>query len=484
MRLYAFARRKVEQWFDPLEPGDQDYVSEGLVPREAVEGWLESTSYTQSRKEELLATYDKICVDFTKVNKKCKSFVKEESYPNYKFFRQINSRSDESKVLTGPMFQRMADRMMHFEVNGYMPFIKFIPHKDRPAYIMRVLRPEGRVAYTSDFTSFEALFVKEIMEIEIIAYKYLISRMPETFQTFMGRIFDETLAGRNVCEMRQFIMSVMATRMSGEMCTSLGNGFANLVIHYFVFEELLGAQDFRIVVEGDDALMTCSNVIEDPTPYYNELGLIVKLEQHQNINTASFCGCVFDTDDMVNVTDPRDVLLNFGWASAKYIGCRKSKMMSLLRAKSLSYLHQYPGCPVIQSLALYGLRVTSGISLSFALNNKNVSMWEREQLQAAQRALEAGLLDPKLPARDVPMNTRLLVEDLYGITYTMQLSLEAYLDGLSGLTPLRLDRWIDPDPDWVHYYDNYMVTSLGRHDYWVDRWDAPAFANTAEELTT
>jgi len=251
--------------------------------------------------------------------------------------------------------------------------------------------------------------------------------------------------------------------MSGEMNTSLGNGFTNLMMLLFLAYKK-GCTDVKCVVEGDDSAARFTG----PRPTaedFAQLGMKCKVEFHENIETMSFCGLVFDDQDLINVTDPREVLATFGWTSSRYLRSNHITLKKLLRCKALSLAHQYPGCPIISSLAQYGLRVTRGIDVRHFIREKgNFSLWEREQL------LEALKDEKKIQIIKPPSNTRMLVERLYNVTVPQQLKLEAYLDSLVDLRPIPLGEFIFNAPaDWEDYFHKYVRL----HDL-SDTLDLPA----------
>lgn len=418
----------------------QKWLRTNLVPLApdsdtSVDKWLENTGYPKWRKDELRKKWEAVDNIHRPPKLKkgrnpyfmCKSFQKDECYPEFKHARAINSRSDEFKCAVGPIF-----KLIETFVYEHPAFIKHIPVAKRPDYIMKMLYQDSAKYMATDYTAFESCFVKELMDAcEFELYGYMTQFLPSDPKAgdFMTLI-REVLLGMNVCEFKNFTVELEATRMSGEMCTSLGNGFSNLMFMLFMCEEA-GCREVRGVVEGDDGLF--SMVGSPPTADdFARLGLIIKADMHDNINTASFCGIIFDPEDRVNVTDPRDVLATFGWASGRYaFSPRKHKM--LLRCKALSLAYQYPGCPVIQSLAQYALRCTRGVDVRGFLERDTVmDRWQKDQLQEALRD-EKNLCKVQ---RVVPLNTRKLVEQLYGITVENQLAIEAYLDKLTALTPL------------------------------------------------
>lgn len=380
--------------------------------------------------------------------------MKDESYVAYKYPRAINSRSDYAKIRVGPIFALISEQVMHHKYNGYMPFIKHVPIADRPKYIWDHLRPEGRKIFAGDYEAFEALFKKCQMQLEIALYKHCTKNLPDDVRNEFWWYLDNVLSGTNKCYFKNFKTEIEAVRMSGEMCTSLGNGFFNLMVLRFLLESL-GHEDVQIFVEGDDSLAAYTAIGEPITAeHFARLGLKIKIEEPDSISTASFCGIVFAPEDMINVTDPKEVLAGFAWLSARYANSKTSKLKSLLRAKSLSYLHQYPGCPIIQELALYGLRITAGHDLGWVQNSRHMSLWEREQLDNAIQALGRGAPKPDV-VREVPIHTRLLVEELYGLSVDRQREIEHYLATKVDLSPLLID--FAAPSDWRDYDSRYVM---------------------------
>lgn len=436
--LREFVRKWLRSNLVPISP-EEDL---------SVPTWLKQTNYPQFRREELLRVWEDTDEDVTRdpfrKHFKCKSFMKDETYPTWKHARGINSRSDAFKCAVGPIF-----KAIEHEVFKHPAFIKKVPIEQRPAYLKDLLYRGGATYFATDYTSFEGLFVAELMEaVEFELYDYMTSCHP-CHDKFMF-LCHNVLAGRNVCEYKYNTACVDATRMSGEMCTSLGNSFANLMIMLFICEEK-GNSETKGAVEGDDGLFTTIGT-PPTTGDFERLGLIIKLEVHQELSTASFCGIIFDENDLCNLTDPRKVLATFGWGSRKYAMAKASTLDSLLRCKALSFAHQYPGCPIVQSLARYGLRVTSSvISPNDARRINNMSdSWLRERYSRA--------LENPVCFKPIGFGSRMLVERLFRIPIDHQLKIEAYLDSLSVRTPLRCP-YIDwcMAREWRDYWAEYSV---------------------------
>lgn len=448
-RLRRFVRKWIRKNFVPLE-ADIDL---------SVQAWLESTSYSRARKDELLKKWEEFTHidDPVKRYKMCKSFMKDECYDDLKHARGINSRSDEFKCLVGPIFKKIEEKVFK-----HKSFIKHVPVADRPKYIMDLLYTNGSQYGATDFTAFESLFTAEIMEsVEFELYDYLTMNMIDN--NWFMKVCKDVLAGTNVCRFRSFVVKMLATRMSGEMCTSLGNGFSNLMFMLFLCKEI-GSKHTVGVVEGDDGLFRTTGRFPT-TEEFAELGLNIKIEIKNSISEASFCGILFDPEDLVNVCDVNKMMASFGWTTRQYGHAGSKTMKKLLRAKALSFAYQYPGCPIVTALSQYGLRVTRGTRLGSLLDRmKNSSYYHLEILRTAIKD------EKNIRVVQPPMNTRLLVEKLYGISVEQQVNIEAYLDSLNDIRPLRLDTVVW-NPKWEQYfekYSGYTLSSLERDpgDLW------------------
>lgn len=435
-----FVRNWVRRKFRPIS-SDADT---------SVDAWLARTNYPLWRKEELKRKWEEV-IDIRSQHRdgkrakyfECKSFMKDESYPSYKHARSINSRSDEFKCAVGPTFKLMEDI-----VYQHPAFIKHIPVHQRPDYILNRLYAEGYKYGATDHTAFEAAFVAELMEAgEFELYDYLTSVLP-SHDEFMSLIRD-VLAGDNVCRFKHFSVELEATRMSGEMCTSLGNGFANLMFIKFCSWKF-GCGKVKCVVEGDDALARAKSF---PTAeQYAKLGLMVKIEVHESLTTASFCGLIFDLEERINVADPIKNLVAFGWVSRKYAKSRDCVLLRLLRCKALSLAHAHPGCPVLYEFALYVLRCTRTFDMATFVRNSsyyNANEWYRDRTLAA--------IAEGVPVREVGWRTRLLVEAKYGLSPELQRQWEDIFRSCNTIKPIELPNFhLFVHGDWHHYWSNYV----------------------------
>lgn len=407
----------------------------------SIDHWLSLTNYPEWRKEELRQAWAMVEGQVEARHFIVNGFTKDETYPTYKHLRGINARTDVFKCAVGPIFKAIEQAVFANEW-----FIKKVPVPDRAKYILRRIYGEGNHYYATDHTSFEGHFSLEFMRVcEFAMYKYMTQHIQDA--EHFNFLIENVLGGNNEVVSKFFSYHIRATRMTGEMCTSLGNGFSNLMLVLFVAKE--SGSEVIGVVEGDDSLFALSKHVRFKVELFKELGFNIKLEKHENLNTASFCGNVFHLDDLINIKDPVEVLLSFGWTTGRYKAAKDAKLKALLRSKSLSLLYEYSGCPILQSLALYGLRVTEGYRARVGMVNE----YQREKLASQMKHMK----EFGLPVRETPLATRQLMEDLYSVPVSMQLHIENYLDSLTELQPLDM-RVLDNlfNDDQKHYWLTYV----------------------------
>jgi hypothetical protein len=313
-----------------------------------------------------------------------------------------------------------------------------------------ILYEEGAMYYDSDFTSFEASFKRPIQEaVERQLYEYLTKDLPN--HTEFMQLYDLAQLGKQTCSNKKFRATSKKTiRLSGEMCTSEGNGFSNLMINLYVNQKL--GNSVVGVVEGDDGLFRVSKGGRMPTPAdFAEFGFNIKLNLHTDLARASFCGQVFDPADKAVITDPREVLSSFGWSTGRYTRASTRKLKALLRAKAFSYGYQYQRCPIISSMARAYLRLTSGIDVQHLLDKGGfTNQYEKELLR------EAFSMDRDELNAPVGDATRQLMAELYGVSVEMQKQYEDYFDSLQQVEPIP-DFGLVVTPSWRDYGERYVV---------------------------
>jgi hypothetical protein len=472
-------RRKFRSFVD-------NWLSHNMTPLEpyvdtSFDTWIAKTPYTQARKAELSRKYHEMNAEWERLDKKyvgVKSFVKDEVYPAFKHARGINSRADEFKCVVGPIFQLISDQLFSLPW-----FIKKIPIDQRPDYILDMLHEVGTWYMTTDYTSFEAHFDKTMMEnCEFRLYKYMTQHLPEG-DVFMKTLFYVLANSPNHIQFKHFSLEIQAKRMSGEMNTSLGNGFSNLMFMLYL-TSCNGNDNVRGVIEGDDGLFVMSGPIPSPERFAG-FGLDIKIINFSDINHASFCGMVFDLDERKNVTNPIDEIVNFSWCKAMYARSKLSKHKMLLRCKALSLIYQYPNCPILTAFAHKILKLTAGISVrDFILNGNYFNQYEKVIMIDALKHWQQARFYRNVVARGLlgepGLKTRQLVEQLYGISVQDQCLIENYINEMSDLSPLNCDVLSKYCPtSYSEYFDSYVVSldpaniETSYQFIWPQLWEMP-----------
>jgi hypothetical protein len=311
------------------------------------EQWEESTPYPEWRRAELRAWHDKYhgqCPP-KKFCEIIKSFIKRENYLDFKLPRWILSRHDAFKAYSGRFFKAIEDTVYQLKW-----FIKHVPVPERPKEISKLNVP-GMVIHENDYTALEAHIVPVVMNaVECTCYRYVLSEYRDDAERICS-----VLTGVNRLRTNAGMRAkVRGRRMSGDMCTSVGNGLTNVIIIAFIAEER--KLTFYGYVEGDDGIFAISGTIT--VLDYQLVGFVVKIHVVPTAEEGHFCGMSCASDGTL-LKDPARVLSNFGWTqTAMGHGVRVG--MELLRAKSLSLAYEMPQCPVVGALARVGLAVSEG----------------------------------------------------------------------------------------------------------------------------
>lgn len=412
---------------EPFRAFCAKWARENLRPIEGpmeFEEWLATETYPAARKEQLRKAHAKWgasnATPSLKDLRKVKGFIKLESYPEYKHARHINARCDIAKVFFGPVC-----KAMEAEVYRFPAFIKHVPLPDRPA-LLRKLKEAGAKYVATDHTAFEAHFTVELQEIvEFEVVKWLISHRPDVVKTLCA-----TESGVNHIRLDNGLtVLISGIRCSGDMWTSLFNGLGNYLSFSFACH-LLGST-FRGYVEGDDGIFAVHGAV--PTPeLMTRLGFEVKMEEHDDPATASFCGMILAGDQIIR--DPCRFFQTFGW-SDRFLTAGKRVKRELALAKSLSALYETPNCPLVSAAARHVYEKTKGAVPRF--------------VEGSYRLVPR---DFKPPVTDITEATRQLFSVKYGVSAERQLQMEASIarGDWSCLTTLTFH------PDVGHYFARYV----------------------------
>jgi len=468
--MSRYARIFFRQRFQPL-PADTNYD---------FSWWLSETPYTEVRRRELLKAWDETDGVLNEKFNYMKCFMKEEEYSEFtKHMRGIFSRHDKIKVLIGGIVKRMEE-----VVYKSPEFVKHVPVADRPNYLLEQLSGIGQLLET-DFTAFECHFTKEVMQ--IIDLNFVHHMTQSIFDAQIKRIFD-LMSEKNKLRFKFYSYCIEATRMSGEMTTSLMNGVANLFVmnfanfvtsmHYeltgtkltkladfdagLVTEENVLKYSLKCVVEGDDGLGLYP-LVTPSSHLFEQMGFTLKMEEKSSISSSKFCGILFDDVDRENLMDPMKILVKFGMSSSRYVGANHAKHMSLMRAKAFSYLYQCPGCPIVAPLCRYILRVTSRYhSGMLSKIDKGGMGFDSYKLMILRSAVGANTA--RLEQRNIGYRSRVLIEDMFNVPVAAQFLIEQWFDDRDEVETFPFSMIENFVPrDWVYFSEWYVFPAPANH---------------------
>jgi len=238
--------------------------------------------------------------------------------------------------------------------------------------------------------------------------------------------------------------------MSGEMSTSLGNGFTNVNVARFIASQAGG--DLTIVVEGDDAVFACTKPIDESK--FSSLGFKIKIIKVDSIYETSFCGLMM-AKDLTAIKDPRKVILNFGWSHSMLMNGGTRVRKELLRAKGMSLLCELPSCPILGLLALRVLQMTEGHRERFTDAWAEANVRLMIELDRVGECYIAATKGPSIVARsdfelifDVPLSLQMEIEEHFRKCVTP----ESLFDH-PGIESLFHSSEFD---DCRHYFANYV----------------------------
>lgn len=441
-RFRSFVRQWLYRHLKPL-PADSDV---------SIKHWLANTHYPDWRSQQIYTKF--LCTGgvLRQNHFRCKSFIKRESYfvsgAAYKEARTINSRSDAFKAISGPIFAAIER-----EVYTLCPFIKHVPVADRARYVKDLVYQPGATYISTDYTSFEAHFTPQVMKAcEIQLYKYMTKLLPCKERV---KVICNAISGKNTLNFSNLACTVTGVRMSGDMCTSLGNGFTNLMLMQF------WAHEHRTravgVVEGDDGLFRVTKVPK--AKFFERLGFTIKIETSSCLAEAQFCSMCFNDETGRVLSNPIKKILNTGWTFSEARFSKKARM-ELLRGKANSLLCESPGAPVVHSLAKWLDRATSGTAVRYSGLAGTKDNTE-EMLDICDDRIALGRIS-------VPDHSdRLLVERHFGIPVASQLVIESWFDKQNEIVRIPFSVLGAHVPEnCVHYANHFVFDVIGSPVLW------------------
>jgi hypothetical protein len=324
--------------------------------------WLDHSDYDPGRKQMLRELRQKT-IHLEQILPNSKSFIKWEGYQKVKMPRAINSPSDASKSVLGPLCHALDKNLFA------MPY--FVKGKDPRTWPKLLLEAFGQSPVVeTDFSSFEAHHHHLFAE---LVWYWMHHTLRAVMSPLQKKLMRRMVLGTNHTKFTNIKVSCDQRLMSGSMWTSSANGLLNFLLMSYLCCRTKHPQmppkqlsdtvqrDFVGFIEGDDGI--CLDVGVDQR-LIDSLGIVLEFDPAQHFTDASFCGIVCDPTTLEVVTDPLKILRNFFLLPPRFQACRESRLWALLRAKSLSYKYLYCNCPIVGALCDHVLKLTRHVNVS------------------------------------------------------------------------------------------------------------------------
>lgn len=378
--------------------------------REFLETWLEGSKYNISQKEGFRSAFDAYMRgEITQNIFACNSFIKKELYDELKYGRIINSRSDQFKAVVAPYIKQVEEQV--FSSNH---FVKHHHPSFTAERLQEIHRAYGTVVET-DYSSFEGSFTTEIMAAcELQLFEYILADNP----TILSLVRDSYLKPNKIVFRDKSSFQFRGSRMSGEMWTSLANGFTNAMLLEFCAHKAGAEVDY--LVEGDDGFYGTTNSFD--STIVTRLGFRLKIEEVMSINECSFCGVKVNAEG-TNVGDAMKQLNNLGMTCDP--GClqprARKRRRYMIKAKMMSAQVIFGDAPImskcIEKELLSQLHNTSTQRQKFKQLIRQAHYWvERIGLEA--------FLDEKPHPFNVTHRDRLQFEEVSNVHVNEQIAIE------------------------------------------------------------
>lgn len=347
------------------------------------------------------------------------AFIKLEFYEvTGKFPRVIMPQDEASRAAFGAPLHAVNHCILRLPSS-----IKAIPFNERPKWL-RDKFGDDEVSQ-NDFSCYESSSDKWMI-INVLRPIFLALSFPAD-EARIGLYFDLKVR-KQLFKYGKMMFYADPVMRSGDLDTASGNFFVNdAAIAYASWVSGGLGVDHPRAVEGDDSVFKRIEGIEQ---IFKNLGFTAKLENKDHVRDAVFCRVY--CGGTAALTDGIYVVSKLGWSSAQYIFASKEKKTGLLKAKCMSYICQYSGCPIVSPLCDKILNTIENIE---EVSNKD--WWEREKMK---------FWKPELRNKKVLDSDRTEYERLFGITPEDQKIIEQELID-------SVDRW---DKDWKNDIENFL----------------------------
>lgn len=425
----------------------------------SVKVWIDECNQTGHRKDYFRRIRSELENESMKNLCAVESFIKSEGYiPGKegdevyfsKFPRAINSYSDLSKVVLGPIISA-CDKAL-FKSPWLSKF--FVKYSDPRTWVSRVKAMFGDLpVYSSDFKSFESHHRGALARVTYMWLMHSIRHL--TGVRPMRDMIARMVLGRNYIRFGGIDVELNQTLMSGALWTSSANGFLNLVLNSYMSAKTVVGDDvgdmlryvktsFRGLFEGDDGIV---EDVKIPRDLVTRLGLNLEVTPHPHCSVAGFCSMYFSMESDQLIREPFEFMRKFCSMSARYSHLKDSKKMSLMRVKTKSHLDTLAHCPIIGEFLANVDKFTAPYDLAFG--ESCLDSHEMEKYRWAKQRFTREKCN-------VNIESRMAMERQFGIRVDVQLCLEAQIRVTRGQSFFCIEH-DNTCPDDLYYVENFYA---------------------------
>lgn len=394
---------------------------------------------------------------------KIEAHVKWESYHGEKkYVRMIFARSDYFKVAFGGRAKQI--QKILYRKTEY--FVTDTPVKDLPKILKEALLKYD-IIFGTDFSRFESHNYPWFMQ---NCFRLIVESMfGMELDDELMRSFD-TLVGKNIIENIFLWCTVDGKTMSGEVWTTIINTLTNIVVLAYILEAeglsygtgffshphafKVGFFGVRLPPKtvshtckaaGDDQIFGVTKLPWVDYNLYNDgkilqkYGVELKIDRKSSLSGSGFLSKYYSEWDDATLCDPLKQLSK-GILPVKYAHSKPGLKKALARARAMSLLFEFEQCPIVSSYARCILRCTRNVQISKALvHMRKDDSYKFEQIKTAVEWYES-FADKKNLNFTVGMDSRLVIEDNFGIPMVTQQVIEEYFDSVDDTRfPLEFD---------------------------------------------
>lgn len=422
---------------------------------------------------------------------KIEAHVKWESYHGEKkFIRMIFARMDHFKVVFGP-YSKITQKALYKYTDN---FITDKPVSEHAKWIYEHLGIFGLIL-ASDFSAFESHNYPWLMY--NVAIPVIIAMWgPDMSKEFFNGLFE--LIGVNIIENNLVTARIDGKMMSGEVWTTIINTITCIILlSYFAEAEGLAygcgffkhpvafakgfngkklpppGGDVKLFAAGDDCVMGARiNSDIDPKKFTNaymaRYGMNIKMDVKETLSGSGFLSKYFSEQDQKPLCDPLKQLSK-GILSMKYANSKDSLKKALARARAMSLLYEFGGCPIVSSYARCIMRLTKNIDLRPALiHTLRDDPYKYEEISRAATWYHSKKWYEHEEDFQIGSDSRRVISDTFDIPIDTQLVIEEYFDTFNDMTyPCEFDvpclDILTPQANRDFYFDYTALRPVDAH---------------------